>query len=122
MTGTHITAHSPAVQVLHVRGQGHDKLEACDDDAARHRSAHKLVAAHGHAANGLAEGHHGRLNKGRAHTHTISWSTVAHSEGGWMDADHSCFVHTNASLLLHGQACACGATLSKVWMHLYAVC
>lgn len=41
-------------------GEGHDVAFAGDDDAAGHRSAHKLVTADAHAANRLFEGHHGR--------------------------------------------------------------
>jgi len=53
--------HLPAVEVLHIRRQGHDQLEAGNDDATRHRGPHKLVATDRHAANGLAEGDHGGL-------------------------------------------------------------
>mmetsp|Transcript_1414 Transcript_1414/g.4224 ORF Transcript_1414/g.4224 Transcript_1414/m.4224 type:complete len:277 (+) Transcript_1414:904-1734(+) len=49
----------PRVQVLHLTGQRHDVAHAGDDDAARHRRAHKLVATHTDAAYGLLERHHG---------------------------------------------------------------
>mmetsp|Transcript_19675 Transcript_19675/g.54910 ORF Transcript_19675/g.54910 Transcript_19675/m.54910 type:complete len:286 (+) Transcript_19675:1780-2637(+) len=57
----------PAVQVLHIGGERHDQLEAGDDDTAGHGGAHKLVPAHGHAADGLAEGDHGGLLQERHH-------------------------------------------------------
>lgn len=63
-TTTRVRAHStvaPAVQVLHIRGQRHDRLEARDDDATGHGCPDELVSTDRHAADGLAEGHHGGL-------------------------------------------------------------
>lgn len=58
-----------AVQVLHVRAEGHDVLEAGDDHAAGDGGAHELVARHRHGANGLAESHHGGVLLEEGHHH-----------------------------------------------------
>ena len=59
VSGTH-DGGVAAVEVLHVLRERVDVALARDDDAAGHRRADELVPAHAHAADWLAEGHHGR--------------------------------------------------------------